>query len=124
MTGKQKKSNKKYPYFVLDKVSLSKAVNLDIKDVKELKDIYSAFEIDDDLLGYFEDIGNYIEEKLLDKKMAYDLFSWYIGEVGSNEEVIKYINWQRSDGGDIYKGFEDIYRTWYPNNPKWDTYKK
>ena len=123
-TGKHKESNKEYAYFELDRETLSKAIKIDDEDKKELKNIYSAFEIDDALLGFFEDIGNYVEKELLDDKMVYDSFDWYIGEIGSNEEVIKYINWQRSDGGDIYSGFEGIYRKLYPDRPKWDTYKK
>ena len=104
--------------------AIRKVIRIDDKDEKEIKDIYSAFEIDDDLLGYFEDIGNYTERGLLDSEMVYELFDWYIGEIGSNEEVIKYINWQRSDGDDIYSGFEGIYRKLYPDRPKWNTYKK
>ena len=123
-TGKQKESNREYAYFELDRTALSKAIKIDDEDKKELKNIYSAFEIDGALLGFFEDIGNYVKKGLLDHTMVYDSFDWYIGEIGSNEEIIKYINWQRSDGGDIHSGFEGIYRKLYPDNPKWNTYKK
>ena len=74
-----------------------------------MKQKYSAFEIDDDLLGYFEDIGNNESKKLIDIDMIYDTFSWYIKIIWENPAVQEYIKWQRSEGADIYDGFEYIY---------------
>lgn len=107
------KSNEdtEYPYFKLDKDGLNKLTKLGKEDKEKIKDVYSAYEVDDDLLGHFEDVGNYEAEGLLDFKMVYNGFDWYITTIWDNKEIQKYIKWERDiDGDDIYKGFEDIYK--------------
>ena len=105
--------NIKCPYFeVTDKERAIKITKLGEKDTVSLKDRYSADEVDDDLLGYFEDIGNYEAHRLLDKKMVEKTFGYYITTIGKNEAIREYINWLRRDAKYqyMYSGFDKIYR--------------
>jgi hypothetical protein len=49
-------------------------------------------ELDDFLLGHFEDIGLFEEKGLIDTEMVYEEFSYYIFEVFENPEIKKYLD--------------------------------
>jgi hypothetical protein len=71
---------------------------------------YSGYEVDDFLLGHFEDLGMLKAKNIIDIDMVYGSFSWYIEMVWKNREIQKYIEVQRKEEGqNIYEHFEDIY---------------
>ena len=105
----KKLDNGEYPFFELDTAMIADIGIIDEKDRAHTKTFYSAYDIDDDLLGFFEDIGNYVKDNLLDINMVYEIFSWYIITIWENQDIQQYIRWQRSDGEDIWSGFEYIY---------------
>lgn len=97
-----------YAYFELDRKSLDK-MKIDDKEKEKFKQFYSTYDIDDELLGHFEDIGNYEKEGLLNIKMVYEGFASYIDSIWDNKEIKACIDWQNSEGDDIYEGFRYIY---------------
>jgi hypothetical protein len=73
--------------------------------------IIDAYELDDLLLGHFEDLGILYENKILDIHMIYEEFDWYIITCWENDDINEYIKYQREkEGWDIYKRFENIYQ--------------
>lgn len=107
-------STEDFPYFEIKK-NIIQEFPMDVKSQKELlkKESYSAFEIDDLLLGYFEDIGCFEKDNLIGIRGVYDTFDWYIQTTWDNEAIIEYIKYTRGseyDGNDIYENFEYIYR--------------
>ena len=84
------------------------------KEKLKSKQIYVDDEIDDEVLGYFEDIGNYEKKGLLDFELIDTAFGYYIKQIWKNSEMKNYINWLRFDSEDAdedsYKGFEYIYK--------------
>lgn len=105
--------SKSFPYFLIDG-KLVEQMKLDPDKKKKLleRKYYTSFEIDDYLLGYFEDIGSFEKQGLLDIKDVYNRFDWYIEEFWDNTEIKKYIDQQRQDeknGDDIYEDFEYIF---------------
>jgi hypothetical protein len=60
-----------------------------------IKDRYSAYEIDDFLLGHFEDLGLFCKKGLMDIEFIYEGFSYYIEEMHNNEQIQNYLCWTR-----------------------------
>lgn len=105
--------SKPFPYFLINE-EVTKQLEIEPEKLKRLLDrkTYSAFEIDDCLLGYFEDMGSFEKYGLLDIDHVYDYFDWYIENCWNNGEIKKYIEQQRGeekDGDDIYENFEYIF---------------
>jgi len=105
--------SKPFPYFVIDE-NIVKQLQVSPEQQKILLDrrVYSSFEIDDYLLGYFEDLGAFEKNGLIDIDAVYSGFDWYINIIWNNEEIGKYINSQKDDedeGEDIYENFQYIY---------------
>ena len=96
-------------WFELDEKVLHEISGIDAKDKERFKKVYTSYDVDDELLGHFEDLGNYSKQRLLDIQMVYEVFSSYIISIWENEEIGKYVTWIRSDGGCNYDGFEYIY---------------
>ena len=69
----------------------------------------TIYEMDDLLLGKFEDIGIFLDKRILDIEMVYHEFEWYVTLVWTNIEIQKYIVLQRQDGDDMYCKFENLY---------------
>lgn len=95
------------------KVKEGEIKNSDLDDdlKKELleKKAYSAYQVDDFLLGHFEDVGIFEQKGALDIEMVYEEFSWYLETAWENCAIKKYINKSREeDGEDIYDKFEYI----------------
>jgi hypothetical protein len=100
---------REFPYFHIDK---DIADQLRMK-VDSHKSEYTAFEIDDELLGYFDDLGTFEKRGILDVSLIYDVFSYYIELVWENEEIQKYIKWQQAESEDfvdMFENFEYIYQ--------------
>jgi hypothetical protein len=75
---------------------------------------YSAFEIDDFLLGHFEDVGWYVRGKLMDLKAAFQSFGYYVIATVEHSEMQKYLVDQRGreyrydDLDWLYKKFKKL----------------
>jgi len=81
----------------------------DIRKQLTEKKFYTVHEIDDFLLGHFEDIGLFEQKGILDIEMVYEEFGWFIEIVFENCEIKKYIKYEREVDEDIYDKFEYIY---------------
>jgi hypothetical protein len=57
---------------------------------------YSAFEVDDFLLGHFEDVGWYARRKLMDLNAAYQSFGFYVVATVEHTEMRKFLDDQRA----------------------------
>jgi hypothetical protein len=74
------------------------------------KDGYSAFDVDDLLLGHFEDIAWYERRKLIDINAIHSTFGYYITASFKNEEIQKYLNYKDNEGkyGDFRRLAEQL----------------
>ncbi len=77
-----------------------------IIDIDPQKTGYSAFEVDDLLLGYFDDIGRYEKHNFLDLETIRQTFGYYITECFENKEIQKYI--RHEDNKDKYQDLRYI----------------
>jgi hypothetical protein len=57
---------------------------------------YSAFEVDDFLLGHFEDVGWYVRRKLMDLNAADQSFGYYVIASVEHTEMQKFLEHQRA----------------------------
>ena len=101
------------PYFKIKEFVLEQLRNSGLISLEDWRKGYNAFEIDDLLIGHFDDVGRFEKEGLLDIHIAYSTFGYYILElVGENEgektEVRKYLNDQECQGN--YDDLEYIYK--------------
>jgi hypothetical protein len=72
--------------------------------------VISAYEIDENLLNHFEDIGMFERKGILSLSMVNDMFGWYITDCWENAEIQKYIKYERALYGlAIFDDFEYIY---------------
>ncbi|MGA2467295.1 MAG: hypothetical protein ABSH06_23465 [Thermodesulfobacteriota bacterium] len=85
-------SDRKMGYFVVDETAILTNFPEMLKNKLMEKRYYLEVEIDDFLLGHFEDIGLFEEKGLIDTDMAYEEFSYYIWNTFENEEIKKYID--------------------------------
>jgi hypothetical protein len=100
-----------FPYFEVDSTQFD-ANPIFAIDLAEMKYRYSAYEIDEFLLGHFEDLGLFCKKGLMDIEFIYEGFSYYIEKIHSNKQIQNYISWTRKeedDGEDIYKNFDFIF---------------
>jgi hypothetical protein len=72
----------------------------------------SAYELDDYVLGPLEDIASLNREGLVNARMMYDVFSWYVVTLWEDSAVKEYIAWERAkpNGSDFYEGLEGLYK--------------
>ena len=66
---------------------------------------YSAFEVDDFLLGHFEDVGWYVQRKLMDLDAAYQSFRFYVIATVEHTNMKKYLEDQRAKGVKLIRFF-------------------
>jgi hypothetical protein len=72
--------------------------------------VISAYEIDENLLNHFDDIGMFERDKILSLSMINEMFGWYIIDCWESAEIQKYIAYEHAKyGQDIFKDFEYIY---------------
>jgi hypothetical protein len=84
------------PYFQVDLNKLDKT-NLPEKLKQSLsrRRYYSALEIDDSLLGLFENVGILERRGIVDFQMVYDVFSWYLETAWNDDHIKEYIRYER-----------------------------
>ncbi|HUD04602.1 MAG TPA: hypothetical protein VMR59_01290 [Patescibacteria group bacterium] len=68
---------------------------------------YYTSEIDDLILGHFEDLGVFEKKGVVDIEMVYELFDYYIETCKENSEVEKYLV---NAEGDVYENLNYIYK--------------
>lgn len=94
------------PYF---KIKTDISVQLKgIISIDPTKTGYSAFEIDDLLLGHFDDIAWYEHRGLIDRKTIREMFGYYIVASYRNRQIKKYLAHPDNEGK--YKGFRALAR--------------
>jgi hypothetical protein len=98
-------------YFKIDKEKIEKLSNryFSVKEFAKKRDYeINFFEIDDYLLGHFEKVGLYLENKVMDIAFIYGIFDFYIQLAYDNKEIQKYLKWCRKEeyDKDIYDKFE------------------
>lgn len=98
--GGEANSAKGMPYFEVDESELNKAkLPQDIGQSLSKNKYYSAWDLDDMLLGHFEDIGMLEQRAIIDFQMVYDEFSGYIETAWDDAHIKKYIMDQRMQEG-------------------------
>jgi hypothetical protein len=97
-----------FPYFEIDRQKID-ANHIFSIYLPENKYRYSSYEVDELLLGHFEDLGLFYRKKLMDIEFIYSGFSYYIDEIHKNDEVKKYIKWSRDNEGDEDDYAEDTF---------------
>jgi hypothetical protein len=105
-----------FPYFELDSKKID-ANPIYSMYLPEHKYRYSSYEIDELLLGHFEDLGLFYRKKLMDIEFIYSGFSYYIEEIHENDEIKKYIEWSKKNEGneddyaeDTFEDFDLIFK--------------
>jgi hypothetical protein len=100
----------KDPFFIVDQAAVEKSgLAQEIRGRLLARKAYSAYDIDDLLLGHFEDLAMLWEKGVLDIRMIHDMFSWYVEKVWDDCDVRKYVKSEREETKDIYAGFERLY---------------
>jgi hypothetical protein len=112
----------KSSYFEIDIERLAQlGLPQPLRSMMEKKQFYSTYEVDDLLLGHFEDLGLLTRLGIVELDIIYGMFSWYIEETWENEAIKSYIESERSTPEDIeteeadiidadmYEDFEYIY---------------
>ncbi len=97
-------------YFKINEEKVAKS-QLDDSTKRELraKQGYSTYELDDLLLGHFEDLGLLEEKSILELEMVWEEFSTYIEIVWENREIQEYIKWARKTDPTVYRKFQRLY---------------
>jgi hypothetical protein len=104
-------TNDEFPYFEVDHTQFDANPIFAIASA-EIKYRYSAYEIDELLLGHFEDLGLFCKKSLMDIEFIYEGFGYYIEKIHNNEQIQNYICWTREEedeGEDIYDNFDYIF---------------
>jgi hypothetical protein len=99
-----------FPYFEVDKTQFD-ANPIYAIGLSKIKYHYTAYEIDDLLLGHFEDLGLFCKKKLMDIEFIYEGFDYYIEGIHENKQIQNYLDWIR-DNKETKEGEEaeeDIY---------------
>jgi hypothetical protein len=105
----KKVNDQEFPCFKLDDKKLNDLEGIDGRLKDNFKPVYTMYDIDDRFLGHFEDLGNYERKGLLDIQMIYEGFSYYIKSIWENNEMKKYIKWEKTVAQDMWTGVEYIY---------------
>ena len=113
-TNETEINQKPFPYFLLDKAVVAQ-LKLGPEEERHItkREQYTAFEIDDCLLGPIESLAGFEKRKLVDIRQVYDDFDHYINLIGDNYAIQSYIEQQHSeekDGGTIYENFKYLYK--------------
>lgn len=96
-------------FFVVEMSKLRDLTN-DLKIRAKAKKEFSQEEIDDYMLGHFEDLGLFWERKLIDINFISEGFGHYIKTVYEDEQIQKYIHWcHKHHSNGIYSKFKALY---------------
>jgi hypothetical protein len=104
-------TNDEFPYFEVDRTHFD-ANPIFANTFPEIKYRYSAYEIDELLLGHFEDLGLFCKKGLMDIEFIDEGFGYYIEEMYKNEQIQNYISWTREiedEGEYIFDKFDYIF---------------
>jgi hypothetical protein len=98
-----------FPYFVVDEKAVREC-GINEEKKRELLDRkkYSAYEMDDCLLGYLEDIGFFEKRGLINIEEVNSHFNWYIQMVWDNPEIQKYVQMERKEDEDSRDKWENL----------------
>ena len=77
------------------------------------RDYYLTHELDDFLMGNFEDAALLLKRKIIDEKDADQNFGYYLKLTCENPEIKRYINWAQNDDPEIYKNMIGLYEKLY-----------
>lgn len=101
-----------FPYFKIDIKCIDQfSISSKHKEYFSDKEVYTSYEIDDYLLGSFEDIGLFERQGFLNIEDISNYFGWYIKTTWENDEIRKYVSRQRQTESEmIYKNVEYIYK--------------
>jgi hypothetical protein len=91
-------------YFKVDQVAVNSMPDFFMISLD--KKVYSDAEMDDFLLGYFETLGLWVKEKLIDFDFAYRSFSYYLINTYENRDVRCYLH---EVGNIAYGNFRSLY---------------
>ncbi len=98
-----------FPYF---EVNTEELMDINSK-IKCKKTMYLSDEIDDLLLGHFEDIGIFRDKGVLDDFYVREEFEYYISKIGSNSAIRQYIEHirrkEKEKENEIYDKFEKLF---------------
>jgi hypothetical protein len=74
-------------------------------ELGQTRSFYTAYEVDDLLLGQFEDIAVLVRKEVVQVDMVYNTLSWYLYTIWKNKEIEAYIKWHRhqKNCSDVYK---------------------
>ena len=98
-------------YFVVEEAAiLNSALHDTIKSRLMQPLVYSTYDLDDLVLGHFEDVGLLLQKRVLRLEMVYEEFSPYLGITWENREIQKYIGQERLATSDTYDKFEYAYQ--------------
>ncbi len=99
-----------FAYFEIDKTKLDMHP-IFAGFINNCKHLYSAYEIDDILLGPLDNVGSYFYEELMDIELVDNFFGYYIKKLHANKKIEAYIKWIQSSLGDekVYDKFDAIY---------------
>jgi hypothetical protein len=70
---------------------------------------YSPYEVDDLLLGHFEDFAMLEQQGVVSAEMIYDMFSYYIERTWTNEAVQAYVRDEQDEDETIYRGTRRLF---------------
>ncbi|HVA96036.1 MAG TPA: hypothetical protein VND99_00110 [Candidatus Acidoferrales bacterium] len=68
----------------------------------------SSYDVDDLILGHFEDLGIFEKKGYIDIEEIYELFDYYIENTWENSAIQEYLE-KLSNGSDIYDNFKYLY---------------
>lgn len=79
--------------------------------LSKTRSFFTVYEIDDLLLGQFEDMANLERKGVVEMSMIYSTLSWYLQTVWKNKEIEKYIKWLRDQENcfDVYDGIDYLF---------------
>lgn len=74
--------------------------------------LFSEFEIDDFLLGHFEDLGLFYIQELMSMELIYQVFMPHLKHIWENEAIKNYVKYQRKTytNMQVYSNYELIYK--------------
>jgi hypothetical protein len=100
-----------FPFFEVNHIQFNKnPIFTTDFTLTKIKDRYSAYEVDDLLLGHFEDLGLFYKNSLMDIGFIYEGFGYYIEEIHKNKQIQKYITWMTDrEKKENKEALEDIY---------------
>jgi hypothetical protein len=83
-----------------------------------LHNIYSAYEIDDYVLGNVEELGLFEEKGIMTLEFIDEIFGNYIKTVGENNEIKRYVRESRIQYNDnaLYNRLENLYNKLFPDS--------